>query len=179
MLQFSLKDLELFVAVAEAGSIAKAGQQCHTAASAVSKRISDLEQFLHTPLLCRSGPGVSLTLAGHSFLVRARGVLNQATQLDEELRRILRGCPRSGAGVCEHLGDCAISAQSLGQVPGRASGDSDPSGGARQQCNRASRDRPGCRYRNHQRHSRRQASAITNCFSTTTNWRSWCGQAIN
>jgi len=91
MLQFSLKDLELFVAVAEAGSIAKAGQQCHTAASAVSKRISDLEEFLHTPLLCRSSKGVSLTLAGHSFLVRARGVLNQATQLDEELRGFSAG----------------------------------------------------------------------------------------
>ena len=91
MLQFSLKDLELFVAVAEAGSIAKAGQQCHTVASAVSKRISDLEGFFHTPLLSRTSKGVSLTPAGHSFLVRARGVLNQATQLDEELRGFSSG----------------------------------------------------------------------------------------
>jgi DNA-binding transcriptional LysR family regulator len=91
MLPFSLKDLELFVAVAEAGSIAKAGQQCHTVASAVSKRISDLEDFFHTPLLSRSSKGVSLTPAGHSFLVRARGVLNQATQLDDELRGFSSG----------------------------------------------------------------------------------------
>jgi DNA-binding transcriptional LysR family regulator len=89
--QFSLKDLELFVAVAEAGSIAKAAAQCHTVASAVSKRLSDLEDSFRTPLLARSSKGVTLTPAGHSFLVRARGVLNQATQLDEELRAFSSG----------------------------------------------------------------------------------------
>jgi DNA-binding transcriptional LysR family regulator len=89
--QFSLKDLELFVAVAEAGGIAKAAAQCNTVASAVSKRLSDLEDSFHTPLLARSSKGVSLTPAGHSFLVRARGVLNQATQLDEELRAFSSG----------------------------------------------------------------------------------------
>ena len=91
MLQFSIKDLELFVAAAEAGSIAKAAEQCHTVASAVSKRISDLEDFFRTPLLSRSSRGVSLTPAGHSFLVRSRGVLNQAKQLDEELRGFSSG----------------------------------------------------------------------------------------
>jgi DNA-binding transcriptional LysR family regulator len=89
--QFSLKDLELFVAVAEAGSIAKAAVQCHTVASAVSKRLSDLEESFHTPLLARSSKGVTLTPAGHSFLVRARGVLNQTTQLEEELRAFSSG----------------------------------------------------------------------------------------
>ncbi|HEX4487744.1 MAG TPA: LysR family transcriptional regulator, partial [Terriglobales bacterium] len=81
----------LFIAVAEAGSIAKAAAQCHTVASAVSKRLSDLERSFHTPLLARSSKGVTLTPAGHSFLVRARGVLNQATQLEEELRAFSSG----------------------------------------------------------------------------------------
>jgi DNA-binding transcriptional LysR family regulator len=89
--EFSLKDLELFVAVAEAGSIARAAAQCHTVASAVSKRLSGLEESFHTPLLSRSSKGASLTPAGHSFLVRARGVLNQANQLDEELRAFSSG----------------------------------------------------------------------------------------
>ena len=42
-LRFDLRDLELFIAVADAGSIARAAERSHTVASAVSKRISDLE----------------------------------------------------------------------------------------------------------------------------------------
>jgi DNA-binding transcriptional LysR family regulator len=55
--QFPLKDLELFVAVAEAGTIAKAAKCCHTVASAVSKRLSGLEDSFRTPLLSRSSKG--------------------------------------------------------------------------------------------------------------------------
>ena len=43
-MKFDLRDLELFVAVADAGSIARAAERSHTVASAVSKRISDLEE---------------------------------------------------------------------------------------------------------------------------------------
>lgn len=91
MPQFSLKDLELFVAVAEAGSIAKAAKDSYTVASAISKRISDLEDSFRTPLLARSSKGVTLTPAGHAFLLRARGVLNQAAQLGEEMRGFSSG----------------------------------------------------------------------------------------
>ena len=45
-MKFDLRDLELFVAVADAGSIARAAERSHTVASAVSKRISDLEEVL-------------------------------------------------------------------------------------------------------------------------------------
>ena len=78
-MQFSLKDLELFTAVAEAGSIAKAAQRCHTVASAVSKRVSDMEDGFHTALLVRRSKGVELTPAGQALLARSRGVLNQAS----------------------------------------------------------------------------------------------------
>jgi len=90
-MQFSLIDLELFVAVAEVGSIAKAAQRCHTVASAVSKRISDLESALDAPLLVRGSKGVSLTPAGHALLARARGVLDQAARLEEELKGFSSG----------------------------------------------------------------------------------------
>ena len=90
-MQFSLKDLELFVAVAEAGSIARAAARCHTVASAVSKRLSDLEDEFNTLLLMRDSKGVQLTPAGHALLARARGVLNQAAQLDSELRAFSSG----------------------------------------------------------------------------------------
>lgn len=90
-MQFSLKDLELFVAAAEAGSIARAAERCHTVPSAVSKRLSDLEDSFRTPLLVRGSKGIALTPAGHALLVRARGVLSQAGQLNDELREFSSG----------------------------------------------------------------------------------------
>ncbi|HKE93085.1 MAG TPA: LysR family transcriptional regulator [Povalibacter sp.] len=90
-MRFDLRDLELFVAVAETGSIARAADRSHTVASAVSKRISDLEESLGTGLLVRGAKGVELTAAGHALLVRARTVLHQARQLDDEMRRHASG----------------------------------------------------------------------------------------
>ena len=90
-MQFDFRDLEHFVAVAETGSIARAAERCHTVASAVSKRLSDLEASFGTSLLVRGAKGVELTSAGHAFLARARSVLHQASLLDEELRRHASG----------------------------------------------------------------------------------------
>ena len=89
--RFDLRDLELFVAVADAGSIARAAERSHTVASAVSKRISDLEESFGSPLLSRGSKGVELTAAGHSLLSRARVLLHQAKQLDDEMRRHASG----------------------------------------------------------------------------------------
>lgn len=86
-MHFDFKDLELFVAVAEAGSIARAADRCHTVASAASKRLSDLEQSFGTALLNRSARGVELTSAGHAFLVRARRLLDQASRLEDEIQK--------------------------------------------------------------------------------------------
>ncbi|HLS80191.1 MAG TPA: LysR family transcriptional regulator [Steroidobacter sp.] len=86
-MRFDLRDLELFVAVADAGSIARAAERSHTVASAVSKRISDLEAGFGAALLVRGAKGVELTAAGHALLKRARVLLHQAAQLDEEMRR--------------------------------------------------------------------------------------------
>jgi DNA-binding transcriptional LysR family regulator len=90
-LKFDLRDLELFVAVADAGSIARAAERSHTVASAVSKRISDLEESFGAALLARGAKGVELTAAGHALLVRARVLLHQATQLEDEMRRHAAG----------------------------------------------------------------------------------------
>lgn len=90
-MRFDLRDLELFVAVADAGSIARAAERSHTVASAVSKRISDLEESFGTGLLVRGAKGVELTAAGHALLARARILLNHAAQLDAEMRRHAKG----------------------------------------------------------------------------------------
>ncbi len=85
-MRFDLRDLELFAAVADAGSIARAAERSHTVASAVSKRISDLEANFGTDLLVRGAKGVELTAAGNALLARARVLLRHATQLDGEMR---------------------------------------------------------------------------------------------
>lgn len=90
-LKFDFRDLELFVAVAETGSISRASERCHTVPSAVSKRISDLEQSFSAELIVRGGKGVELTSSGHAFLVRARVLLHQAHQLEDEIRRHASG----------------------------------------------------------------------------------------
>lgn len=90
-MKFDLRDLELFVAVAEAGSIARAAERSHTVASAVSKRVSDLEESFGAGLLVRGAKGVELTAAGHALLVRARVLLNHAKQLEDEMRRHASG----------------------------------------------------------------------------------------
>lgn len=90
-MQFDFRDLEQFIAVAETGSIARAAERCHTVASAVSKRLSDLEGSFGTALLVRGAKGAELTPAGHAFLARARGLVHQAQQLDDELRRHASG----------------------------------------------------------------------------------------
>ena len=90
-MRFDLRDLELFVAVADAGSIARAAERSHTVASAVSKRISDLEETFGTALLVRGAKGIELTAAGHALSIRARVLLHQAAQVEDEMRRHASG----------------------------------------------------------------------------------------
>lgn len=85
-LSFDWRDLDIFITVAETGSIARAAERCNTVASAVSKRLSDLETALGTALLERHSRGVTLTTAGHALLARASTLLEQARQLDQEIR---------------------------------------------------------------------------------------------
>lgn len=80
-----LTSLQLFVAVCELGSIGKAAEREFLAASAVSKRLSDLESTLDTPLLYRHPRGVDLTPAGESLLHHARSVLFGLEKMQAEL----------------------------------------------------------------------------------------------
>lgn len=81
-MRFDLLTIELFVAACEEASIAKAAARENIAASAVSKRISDLEARLHTPLFHRGAKGLELTPAGHTFLFHSRLILRDLRQLE-------------------------------------------------------------------------------------------------
>ena len=89
--RIDLTSLQLFVAVCELGSIGRAAEREFIAASAVSKRLSDLEATLQTPLLYRHTRGVDLTPAGESLLHHARSVLFSLEKMQVELAEYAQG----------------------------------------------------------------------------------------
>jgi DNA-binding transcriptional LysR family regulator len=80
-----LVTLRLFVAVCEEASIAHAAEREAIVASAVSKRIADLEENVGTPLLLRHRTGVTPTPAGEALLQHARSILRSVEKMQGEL----------------------------------------------------------------------------------------------
>jgi DNA-binding transcriptional LysR family regulator len=89
--RLDLTSLQLFVAVCESGSIGRAAEREGMAASAVSKRLSDLETILDTPLLYRHARGVDLTPAGETLLHHARSMLFGLDKMQGELSEYAQG----------------------------------------------------------------------------------------
>ncbi|WP_156481049.1 LysR substrate-binding domain-containing protein [Variovorax sp. PAMC 28711] len=89
--RIDLTSLQLFVAVCELGSIGRAAEREFIAASAISKRLSDLEATLNTTLLYRHARGVDLTPAGESLLHHARSVLYSLEKMQGELSEYADG----------------------------------------------------------------------------------------
>jgi DNA-binding transcriptional LysR family regulator len=80
--------------VARTGSIRKAAEQLNVTASAVNRRIMDLEDELGTPLFERLARGVRLTAAGEVFVHYLRsqdGEVERMKSQIEELKGLRRG----------------------------------------------------------------------------------------
>ena len=87
MAEYTLRQLEYFVAVAESGSITGAAARVHLSQSAMSTALADLERVLEVQLLLRHhARGVTLTAAGEHLLAAARRLLAQAEELKAEAR---------------------------------------------------------------------------------------------
>lgn len=82
MPRYTLKQLEYFVAIAEAGSVTGAAAAIHISQSALSTSLADLERVLRVQLLMRHhARGVTLTPAGDRLLLVARALIGQAEDL--------------------------------------------------------------------------------------------------
>ncbi|MFD0978305.1 LysR family transcriptional regulator [Tropicimonas aquimaris] len=82
-LRFTLRQLEYFVAVGEAGSIALASEQVNVSPPSISTAIAQLEKEFGIPLFVRRhAQGLSLSQAGRQFLVQAKKVLDEADVLN-------------------------------------------------------------------------------------------------
>ena len=83
--------------VARAGSIRKAAEQLHVTASAVNRRVMDLEEELGAPLFERRARGVRLTAAGELFVRYIReqsGDVERMKSQIEDLKGMRRGTVR-------------------------------------------------------------------------------------
>jgi DNA-binding transcriptional LysR family regulator len=83
--EYTLRQLEYFVAVAESGSITGAAARVHLSQSAMSTALAELERVLDVQLLLRHhARGVTLTAAGEQLLIASRRLLAQASDLSSE-----------------------------------------------------------------------------------------------
>ncbi|WP_426105530.1 LysR family transcriptional regulator [Massilia sp. TSP1-1-2] len=89
-LRFKLRQLEMFVAVAETLNFREAAARLHMTQPPLSRQISELEGALGIKLLERSNQGASLTAPGARFL--------------DEARTLLAACDAMGARFCGSLG---------------------------------------------------------------------------
>ncbi|MDF2938554.1 MAG: alsR [Paenibacillaceae bacterium] len=81
----NLKQLEYFVAVAEALNFTKAARKFYISQTAITKQIMALEARLDAKLFIRTKQRVELTPAGFVFLQESRSILNRAEEAVERV----------------------------------------------------------------------------------------------
>ncbi len=118
----NLKQLEVFLAVAETGSFSRAAEATFITQSTVSQHISSLENEFGLKLLDRTGKGVFPTGAGKILLERARQLVSQAKEVPLAMKRfkgLEHGILKIGASNIpgNYLIPPAIS-KFLGRYPG-------------------------------------------------------------
>lgn len=72
MSELTLRQLEYFIAAADAGSVTAAAERLHLSQSALSMALSELERSVKVQLLVRDRRGVRLTPVGKEVLIDAR-----------------------------------------------------------------------------------------------------------
>ncbi len=83
--RLDLVSLSLFNLIARSGSISKGAELAALAVGAASKRITDLEAAVGTPLLERHSRGVTLTVAGQALHRHVQRILGDVDQMTADL----------------------------------------------------------------------------------------------
>jgi DNA-binding transcriptional LysR family regulator len=83
----NLKQLQVFVAVAESGSFSRAAEMTHITQSTVSQHISSLECEFDLKLFDRTGKGALLTEGGKLLLLHAQRIISGAEEIPSILKR--------------------------------------------------------------------------------------------
>lgn len=83
--RFTLRQLEYFAAIADAGSLSAAASTSHVSPTALALSLDELERQLALQLVIRrKGKGITLTAAGANLLLHARHVLAGAEEFAAE-----------------------------------------------------------------------------------------------
>jgi DNA-binding transcriptional LysR family regulator len=104
--RLKVRDLQVFLAVVDCGSMAKAAKQLGITQPGVSEIIAGLESTFGARLFDRSPQGIETTLYGRALLSRALTVLDELKQsamdiaflADPTVGELRIGCPESIAG---------------------------------------------------------------------------------
>lgn len=91
MERIDLTTLRLFCAVAEEANIARAAAREHIAASAISKRVQELEVELGIVLFVRHRQGADLTPAGDALYRHAKSVFSVLRRMTDEMQEYAAG----------------------------------------------------------------------------------------
>src|SRR3954471_1647475 len=86
--RIKLRQLNVFIAVVQCGSMARAAKQLAISQPVISKMIAELEQTLGLPLLERSRLGVEPTLYGRALLGRSIALRNDLRSSVDELQSL-------------------------------------------------------------------------------------------
>ncbi|GAB3127456.1 LysR family transcriptional regulator [Glaciibacter psychrotolerans] len=85
-MQYTLRQIEIFVAVAEAGHFGRAAEALHISQPTVSQEVGRLERALGIALLDRSKRSATVTAAGEVMMIEGRMLLSQADRLLDQVR---------------------------------------------------------------------------------------------
>jgi DNA-binding transcriptional LysR family regulator len=105
--RIKFRQLEMLLAVADAGSMAKAATQLAISQPAISRAIADVEQTLGVPLFDRGPQGVEPTQYGRALLKRGLAAFDEINQ---------------GVKDIEFLADPTVGELWIGSAPGLAEG---------------------------------------------------------
>jgi DNA-binding transcriptional LysR family regulator len=83
----TLKQMEVFCAIADSGSFSRGGEAVSLAQSTASQHIRALEEELGARLFDRCAAGIVLTEAGRLFYEHASMILQKCSEAREVIRR--------------------------------------------------------------------------------------------
>ena len=89
-MDLEVRHLKLVAAVADVGSLTRAGDRLHLTQSALSHQLRDIEARLGAPLFLRVGKRLVLTPAGERLLASARDVLERLERAEHDIREMSR-----------------------------------------------------------------------------------------
>jgi len=101
-MDLEVRHLRLVSAVADVGSLTRAGERLHLTQSALSHQLRDIESRLGAALFLRVGKRLVLTPAGERLLASARDVLDRLDRTEREIREM----GREHAGLLRLTTEC-------------------------------------------------------------------------